>query len=207
MKVNLRTRSLREVREERMIPGVMYGKSIESTSIEVEEKAFKEALAEHGKSMTFRVTLDGKRHNVYIKSVQSNILKPHDIIHFELHRIAKDETVSAHIPVVIIGKETLEKRKLYVQLGLQDINCEYASGAGIQQFEFDVTEMQMDEAVHIKDIVVPKGVTIHEDPEQVVFALKEAHEVLEEETETEEPVEGEEGFVEGEEKEEGQTEA
>lgn len=202
MKVNLRTRSLGEVRKERMIPGVMYGKSIESTSIEVEEKAFKEALAEFGKSMTFKVTLDGKKHNVYIKSVQSNILKPQDIIHFELHRIAKDETVSAQIPVVIHGKEELEKNRLYVQLVLQDIHCEYASGSGIQHFEFDASEMEMDQSVHVKDIVVPKGVTIHEDPEQIVFIVKESHETLEEVTETDEAVEGEEVSVDGEEEKE-----
>ncbi|MFA5470927.1 MAG: 50S ribosomal protein L25 [Acholeplasmataceae bacterium] len=193
MKVNLRTRSLNEVRKERMIPGVMYGKSIESTSIEVDEKAFKEALAEYGKSMTFKVTLDGKKHNVYIKSVQSNILKPQDIIHFELHRIAKDETVSAQIPVVVHGKEILEKSRLYVQLVLQDIHCEYAPGSGIQHFEFDASEMEMDQAVHVKDIEVPKGITIHEDPEHIVFIVKESRETIEEEeTETEEAVEGEE---------------
>lgn len=189
MKLNLRTRSLREVREERMIPGVMYGKSIDSTSVEVDEKAFKDALSEYGKSMTFKVTLDGKKHNVYIKSVQTNILKPQDIIHFELHRIAKDEKVSAQIPVVVHGQEALRKSRLYIQLVLQDINCEYASGSGIQHFEFDASEMEMDQAVHVKDIEVPNGVTIHDDPEQMVFIVKEARETVEEETEA---VEGEE---------------
>jgi large subunit ribosomal protein L25 len=197
MKVNLRTRPLREVRKERMIPGVMYGKSIDSTSIEVEEKAFKDALAEYGKSMTFKVTLDGKRHNVYVKNVQTDILKPDDIIHFELHRIAKDETVSAHIPVMIHGKDTLEKRRLYIQIGLSEINCEYKSGSGIQHFEFDASEMEQDEAVYVKDIDVPDGVTIHDDPEHIVFIVKEAHQVLEEEEETEaEAVEGEEEVLE-----------
>lgn len=202
MKVNLRTRSLREVRKDRMIPGVMYGKSIESTTIEVDEKAFKEALEEYGKSMTFKVTLDGKKHNVYIKSVQSNILRPHDIIHFELHRIAKDETVSASIPVVILGKEELRKKRLYVQMGLSEISCEYAAGSGIQHFEFDASEMEIDDTVFVKDIEVPKGVTIHEDPEQIVFIVKEAHETPEEEPVEEEAVEGEEEQVEDEEEQE-----
>jgi large subunit ribosomal protein L25 len=196
MKVNLRTRPLREVRKERMIPGVMYGKSIDSTSIEVEEKAFKDALNEYGKSMTFKVTLDGKKHNVYIKNVQTDILKPDDIIHFELHRIAKDETVSAHIPVVIHGKEALEKRRLYIQSGLSEINCEYKSGSGIQHFEFDASEMEQDEAVYVKDIKIPDGVTIHEDPEHIVFIVKEAHQVLEEEETDEEAVEAEEEVLE-----------
>jgi large subunit ribosomal protein L25 len=183
MKINLRTRSLREVRKDRMIPGVMYGKSIDSTNIEVEEKAFKDALSEYGKSMTFQVELDGQIHNVYIKHVKTTILRPHDIIHFEFHRIAADETVSASIPVVILGKDELDKRRLYVQMGLSSIDCEYLSGSGISSFEFDVSEMEMDDSVHVKDLVVPEGVTVHEDPEQVVFSVKEAHEAPEEETE------------------------
>ncbi|BCR35994.1 50S ribosomal protein L25 [Mariniplasma anaerobium] len=183
MKINLRTRSLREVRKDRMIPGVMYGKSIDSTNIEVEEKAFKDALSEYGKSMTFQVELDGQIHNVYIKHVKTTILRPHDIIHFEFHRIAADETVSASIPVIIHGKDELDKRRLYVQMGLSSIDCEYLSGSGISSFEFDVSEMEMDDSVHVKDLVVPEGVTIHEDLEQVVFSVKEAHEAPEEETE------------------------
>lgn len=180
MKVNLRTRSLREVRNDKLIPGVMYGKSIASTSIEVEDKAFKNALAEFGKSMTFEVILDGNKHNVYIKNVNTDILKPGTIVHFELHRIAEDETISASIPVVIHGKDALQAKRLYVQMGLSSIDCEYLSGSGISHFEFDASKMEMDESVHIKDVVVPNGVTIHEDPEQMVFMVKEAQQEEEE---------------------------
>ncbi|MCK9235707.1 MAG: 50S ribosomal protein L25 [Acholeplasmataceae bacterium] len=184
MKVNLRTRKLHEVRKDGLIPGVMYGKSIESTSIEVNEKDFKESLNQFGKSMTFVVTLDGKKHNVYIKTVQSNILRPDEIVHFELHRIAKDETISASIPVDVLGKEELAKKRLYVQMGLTDIACEYAVGAGLSIFEFDATDMEVDAALYVKDIEVPEGMVIKEDLEQMVFIIREAHEVEEDEEET-----------------------
>lgn len=192
MEIILRTRSLREVRKDRLIPGVMYGKTIDSTNIEVADKAFKDALKAYGKSMTFQVTLDGKKHNVYIKNVVTNILKPNDIIHFELHRIAADEKVSASIPVIITGRDELEKRRLYIQMGLSDINCEYLSGSGIASFDFDATDMDIDEAIHIKDIVAPEGVTILEDLEQIVFIVKEAQQEEEEEVEVDEPLTDEE---------------
>ncbi|MCD4826151.1 MAG: 50S ribosomal protein L25 [Acholeplasmataceae bacterium] len=199
MKINLRTRSLREVRKDRMIPGVMYGKSIDSTNIEVADKTFKDALAQYGKSMTFQAELDGEMHNVYIKNVVTNILRPNDIIHFEFHRIAADETISASIPVVIHGKDELDKQRLYVQVVLSTIDCEYLSGSGVASFEFDVAEMKMDDAIHIKDINVPEGVTINEDLEQVVFMIKEAHEAPEEVEEAEEGIEYETGDDESEE--------
>lgn len=189
MKINLRTRPLREVRKDRMIPGVMYGKSIDSTNIEVADKTFKDALAQYGKSMTFQVTLDGEMHNVYIKNVVTNILRPHDIVHFEFHRIAADETISASIPVIIHGKDELDKRRLYVQVVLSTIDCEYLTGSGVASFEFDVAEMEMDDSVHIKDIKVPDGLTINEDLEQAVFIIKEAHEAPEEAEETDEGIE------------------
>ena len=182
MKVNLRTRPLREVRKDRMVPGVMYGKSMDSTNIEVEDNVLKAALTEFGKSMTFAVTLDGKKHNVYIKHVVTNILRPNDIIHFEFHRIAADEKVSASIPVVITGREELEKRRLYIQMGLSDIDCEYLSGSGISSFDFDATGMEIDQAVHVSDIVVPEGVEILDELDQLVFIVKEAQQEEEEET-------------------------
>lgn len=172
MKLHLRTRSLREVRKDLMVPGVIYGKSIKPVSIEIEEKLLKETLITYGKSLTFPVTLNRKKHNVYIKNIQKSILNSNEILNFELHCIANDETITTHIPLVVHGKSEIEKDRLFVQMNLDSVECEYAAGQGVSFFEFDVAKMKADDVICVKDILVPTGITIHEDLDQVLFIIK-----------------------------------
>lgn len=174
MKLDLRTRKLKDVRNDVKIPGVMYGKSIDSTSIEVDDKAFKEALKTYGKSRTFQVTLDNKKHTVYIKNVQTHILKPDHIIHFDLHRLSKDEKLTATIPLVFEGKDELSKKRLYVQANVEGILSEYAPGSGVDHFTFDVTALEAGYSLTAKDLDVPEGLKVLHDPNDVIFSIKES---------------------------------
>ncbi len=175
MKLELRTEKLNKVRKMNKIPGVMYGKSIDSVSIQVEDKDFREALKTYGKSMTFKAKLDGKTHNVFISNVESVILRPKEIIHFDLHRVDATETVSAMIPIVFTGKEIFNDTMLYVQEVLNEILAEYKPGHGISKIVVDVSEMKMDDEVLVKDLPVDEHITLKEDPEQVVVAVREVH--------------------------------
>ena len=193
MKLKVRKRPLNEVRKDLMVPGVIFGKSIDSTPVEVEDKALKDALKAYGKSRTFQVTMSGKKHNVYIKSVQTNILKPNDIIHFDLHRIADDETITAVIPLIFEGRDLLDKERKYVQTYLPGIECEYFAGEGLDNFTFDVSEAEIGFTVYIKDLEVSDNLKIHHDPDQMIFQVKEQvaapEEVLETDLEAEDDVE------------------
>lgn len=184
MKLDLRTDKLMDVRRQKLIPGVMYGKSIESTSVQTEDQEIKEALRTYGKSQVFKVRVDGKYHHVYIKNVQTNILKPHEIIHFDLHRVTLKEQISAHIPIELVGVETFHRSQVYPELVLNDVLASYIPGGGVQSFKVNVTGLNVGDTIHIKDILVPEGIVIKNDPEQVVAIMKEVRVEVEEVEET-----------------------
>jgi len=189
MKIELRTEKLNKVRKMNKIPGVMYGKSIDSVSIQVEDSEFREALKTYGKSMTFKAKLDGKTHNVFISNVESTILRPHDIIHFDLHRIDAKETVSVMIPIVISGKEVFHNTDMYIQEELSEILAEFLPGYGISKIAVDVSKMTLGDSIMVKDLEIDSNIKLKEDPEQVIVSVREVHIV-------EEPVEEEESGIE-----------
>jgi len=174
MKAEVRTTSLKEVRKQSLIPGVIYGKSISPEAIQVEKKEFLDTYAKYGTSIPFPVSIGKKKHTVYIKNVQKNVLKEDDFINFDLHCITKNEVVTSHVPVILHGKEQLEKNNLYVQQILSSIECEYTPDDAIAQFEFDVKDMKENETVHVRDIPVSKKVTIVDHLDQIVFLIKES---------------------------------
>jgi len=187
MKIELRTEKLNKVRKMNKIPGVMYGKSIDSVSIQVEDSEFREALKTFGKTMTFKAKLDGKTHNVFISNVESTVLRPHDIIHFDLHRIDAKETVSLMIPIVIVGKEVFHNTDMFTQVELTEILAEFKPGHGISKIEVDVSKLVLGDVIMVKDLTVDSHITLKEDPEQVIVSVKEVHIV-------EEPVDEESGI-------------
>jgi len=190
MNLELRVDPIRKVRNANKIPGVMYGTSFKSTSIQVEEKEFKDALKTHGKNLTFKVKLEGKQHFAYIQHVETTVLKPHDIIHFDLRCVGAKERVSAMIPVVLIGKEVFHRTKLYPQETLTEIQAEYLPGYGVSHIEIDVSKLHLGESIKVKDLKLEQHIHLLENPEHTIVTIKEVHVKVEEvETEVEAEVE------------------
>lgn len=179
MKLTVRTESLREVRKALMVPGVIYGKSINSVSVQANDKEFKEALSTFGKSMTFKAELDGTSHFVYIKKVSTNILRPKDIVHFELHAVAAKEMMSASIPIVLIGKEVFETGAIYVQQELDYISAEFLPGEGLAKVEIDVSKLKKGDTIYIRDLSLGHGIVIKNGLNEAVVMIRE-HTIIEE---------------------------
>jgi large subunit ribosomal protein L25 len=168
MKLEQRKESLNVIRSNNKVPGIMYGKNIDATSVAADYKEFIQHLGEFGKSMTFKVKLDGKTHQVYIKDVQVDPLNQRNIVHFDLIRVTASSTITAEIPVYLDHKEKVESRGMIVQQLLNTVETEYGVGKGIQAFHIDVSTLDQGDALYVKDIEVPEGLKILEDAEKMV---------------------------------------
>lgn len=173
MLLELRKASPKVVRQNKMVPGVIYGKNFEPASIKVDEKELQKAYQQFGQSMTFKVELEGKTHQVYIKDAQFELFHHNQITHFDLMKITGDTLITADIPVVIHGREKVEDRKLFVEMVMQTIPAKYPADKAIASFDFDVTEFDVNDAFFIKDLKLEKGVEILVEEDQMIFIVKE----------------------------------
>lgn len=181
MKVTLRTEPLRVVRAAHQVPGVMYGRSIDSISIQADLNDVLSALKEYGRTETFKVRLDDKYHHVYFKAVQSNILKPHEIIHFDLHRVTEKELVTGMVPIEMIGQEVFYNQHIFAELVKHEILATYSPVGGHAKLVVDVSKMDLHDEKKLTDLNL-EGLEIKEDLNQTIVIIKEAR-AHEEETE------------------------
>jgi large subunit ribosomal protein L25 len=181
MKLEIRTQKLNIIRKNHLVPGVIFGKSIDSQSIQAENIEVLEAIKTYGMNQVFKVRLDGKYHYVYIKSVQKDILKPNEIIHFSLLRVTPKEVMTQQIPIVLLGKDTFFNQAIYLDLILPMITAEYIYGSGISSFDIDVSKLKTGDEIKVKDLKVPEGITIKNDMDQVILILKDIDRSKEEE--------------------------
>lgn len=187
MKIHLRTKKGSKVRNIKTVPGVLYGKGIETTSITADAVEFNKQYHKMGSSKTFEINLDGKKHLVYIKEVQPLPHSLHEARHFDLVKVSKDDTMVSKIRVYFANKEVVEKKNLILHAVVDMIEIEYAVGKGISSIDLDVENLEENDVLHVSDIVVPKGVKILTNSEDVVVSVgRPKEEVIEEEEGTEE---------------------
>lgn len=179
MKIQLRTEKGSKVRSKTVIPGVLYGKGMDSTPIQTDMTEFMKMYYEMGTSKTFEVTLDKKKHVVYFKEVQSLYSNFLIKTHFDMVKVAKGDIMSSKVHLEFVNRDLLEKQGLIVNAVQDTIEVEYAVGSGISQLELDVAELKEFDTLHVSDIVVPEGVTIISSADQVVVSISTPREEVE----------------------------
>jgi large subunit ribosomal protein L25 len=188
MKIEKRTDALKTVRESHKIPGVIFGKTIEPVSIQVDEKVFQDTFYEKGMTQTFEVKLGKKKHLVYIKDVQRDIIKHNQFLNIKLQKVSKDDTITADIPLNIIGREKVEKPGIIVSVPNDSLEVEYNVGQGVAHIDVDVTELKVGDSISVEELQIPEGLKVLVDPSQTVVSVIETsydEEALEAEAEEE----------------------
>lgn len=173
MKVEVRVEPLRVIRAEHLVPGVLFGKGIKPISIQVDEKELYHTLHEYGTSQTFKVKVGKTTHTVYIKEVQKDMLNPIHYLNVKLQKVGKGDTITSHIPLVIIGKEQVEKNTVSLHIISDSVEVEYDVGKGVSHIDFDISGVTIEKSLLVKDLVLPKGLRVLEDPEKVLVSLSE----------------------------------
>jgi|LGOV01.1.fsa_nt_gb large subunit ribosomal protein L25 len=171
MKIQLRTVKGSKMKNTGLTPGVIYGKGMESVAVQVKTNDFQKMFSAKGTSKTFDITLDGKKHIVYIKDTQSSYENHNIKTHFDLVKVAADDTMTSKINLVFLNHEQVEKRGLIVNAVMTNVEVEYGVGSGISKLEIDVAGLEDHDTLLVSDIKVPEGVTILEEMDAVVVTV------------------------------------
>ncbi|KFZ27069.1 MAG: 50S ribosomal protein L25 [Candidatus Izimaplasma bacterium HR2] len=185
MDIKLRTKKGSKVVSLQEIPGVLYGKGIDSKSVKAQRSEFIHCYLENGKSKTFEIKLEGKKHLVYIKDIHTSHLNYNQVTHFDLLKVSLDDTLVSNINLELLNADAVKKKGLDINIILNTLDIEYAVGKGISHLELDVSSLEENDSLLVKDIVLPEGIKVLQDPEDVVVSASMHREIIEEE-ETEE---------------------
>lgn len=180
MKLQERTVKGSKIRKDGLTPGVLYGKGMDSVSVQVETKEFQKMYYQYGTTKTFEITLNKKKHLVYIKETQSSFVNHSIKTHFDIVKVAKGDTMTSKVNVVFVNREEVEKRGLLVLDVNSSIDVEYPVGSGISHLELDVAGLNDHDTLKVSDIKVPEDVTILTDMDSVVVSISSPREEVEE---------------------------
>lgn len=166
----------RRLRIDGFLPGVVYGKDIDSTAVYIKMSDFRAAVSKHGRNAVYNVKLsESQDYPVIIKHVQFDPVRD-DLVHVDLQKISLTEKIRVDIPVRIIGREAVEAERMLIIQQLDYINVSCLPGQGPQAFEIDASQLGAGDSFTVGDIPAQEGIDIETDLSQVVFSVNEARE-------------------------------
>ena len=191
-----KTEKLATIRSNGMVPAVVYGAQVENQPISVLSTDFVKILKIAGETSTIildivsaneKDLLEGKagksmKIDVLIHEVQVDPVKGFPI-HVDFLAVDMNKPVEVAIPLTFVGLAKAEKDGLGTLVKvLHEIEIEALPKDLPHDIEVDVTVIAtLDDLIHVKDIKLPKGVTLITNEEEVVALVAAAKEEKEEE--------------------------
>ena len=177
-------------RRDGFVPAVVYGLGEENVSIAVSARELTHILA-GGANTLITLKVDGNDQLTLARQVQRNPVKG-TLVHVDFVRVRADQTITADVAVHLIGDaEGVNLGGVLEQL-LHTVSIEARPADIPQAIECDVSALGIGDGVRVRDLIIPPGVTVRLEEDELVAQVA-APRVAEEEAA---PAEGE--AVEGE---------
>lgn len=174
LSVQLRDKSqkISDLRKNRFIPIEYYGKGVENKSLQADYQSFVKAFRKAGESTIIELDIDGKKTNVLIHEIQYDPITD-EFMHVDVINVKMGEEIHTNIPLNFTGVAPAVKElggTLMSQLDQLEVKC--LPKDLVHDFEVNVDSLvDFNVAIHVKDVVVPAGVTVLNDPDQIVIAV------------------------------------
>ncbi len=172
------TSAARRTRLQNKVPAVVYHSGVEATPLSVDKISLNKALRTG--QMIFEVNVEDKNQFVLVKEIQYHPVTD-EIIHIDFQKVKEDEKISLEVAVRSSGEaQGVKLGGLLVQmLNSVTIKCRPAE---IPEFlEIDVTDMEMNTNLFVRDITLPTDVEMLTADDIAVVSVQEPKEEKEEE--------------------------
>lgn len=180
----------KKLRRDGKVPAVVYGGHKEPVAITVDRKSVSELIqkSEHGIRSVFLLKMAGtdQQRHAMIKEVTINPMS-RKMEHIDFVRVVMDEKIKVTVPVHLNGTAIGVKEGGILDWQVRELHLETLPTSIPDAIEVDVAPLGGHEYLRVKDLKLPDGVKVLDDPERVVVGVTHAR--------AEAPAEGAEGGV------------
>lgn len=169
-------RAVKKVRRAGNVPGIIYGKKSSPKAIEINEEELASAL-HHAASEQVLINLELEEasgtatHLALVQEVQHSPLSD-AILHIDLHEVSQTEKITAHVPVTEHGEPVgVKQGGGRLEVVLRELEVECLPKDLPEKIVVEVSELNIGDFIHVKDVTAPEGVVITNDPELTICSV------------------------------------
>jgi len=155
----------KRLRQKGLVPAVVYGHKKGTVAIALPgEELFKAVRAG---AHIVNLQTGSETQTALIKETQWDHLGK-ELLHVDFARVSADERVTVSVPLEIRGTALGIAQGGVLDQPLHALRVECPVVSIPASIRVNVGELQMDQAIHVRDIVLPEGVKAMDDPEVIV---------------------------------------
>lgn len=168
LKASIRTESgkgpARRLRAEGLVPAVLYGSGAESTMLYVNAaELIKIIRDEKGEAGFIKLVIEdaGKKAEKIsvLKELQTNTMTKR-IIHADFYELRMDKKLTMDVPIHIVGDSIGVEKGGELKPFKRDLKVSALPGQMPRHIEVDVTELMIENTIHVRDLKLAEGVEI-----------------------------------------------
>ncbi|MBU2534844.1 MAG: 50S ribosomal protein L25 [Chloroflexota bacterium] len=186
----------RFLRRQGITPAHLYGHNVKSVALQCDTDTLRDLIAHAGRTRLLNLEIDSEKpKSVFVREIQRDAIS-RELLHVDFYQVTRTEKIAVAVPIVLVGEAPAMKFKgCMIVRGINSLSIECLPTDVPPQIEIDITQLEeVEQAVHVKDIVLNPEITVHADPEQLVVKISEV--AVKEEVEEVPAVEEEEAVAE-----------
>lgn len=167
-----------QIRSEGKIPAVVYGKGVTSTSVTVDARTFEAVYKDAGTSTIINLVAD-KNYSVLVHEIARHPVT--DVIaHIDFLAVPMDKEVEAHVALAFTGESAAAKAGANIVKVMHGVTVKALPANLPHDIAVDMTKLvEIGAHIAVKDLVLPKGVTVVEAGDEIVVSAVAAQEEVE----------------------------
>jgi len=171
-------KKLKKLRENGIVPSVVYGSGSENISTQSEILPTLKVVKAAGKHTPIDIEVDGKKHLAIIKSIDLDPVK-HTLRHIAFHKIKQNEKIVTEVPIELegVGQSPAEKAGFVILQAIESIEVRALPSKLPEALIVSVMNLNNDEEkLTIADINLPEGVEFADKEQDMTLVVANVYE-------------------------------
>ena len=167
-------KKVRFLRRQGITPVHLFSHNIESMALQCDTALLQRVLTQTGKTGLISLKLDKtkKPRNVMVREVQRESCTG-ELLHVDFYQVRMEEKIRVVVPIVPSGEApALKLKENFLAHELNSLTIECLPDEIPNSVELDLGSLvEAEQAIHVKDIMLDEGITVLNNPEQLVIKI------------------------------------
>ena len=162
----------RQLRREGMVPGIVYGPSIDPISVQFPYRSVEVMLMNAGGTNLIDIEVNGESFPSLAREVQRDVVRG-DILHVDFLAVDQTQRISVEVPIVMQGESpVVTAREGILITGRSSLTLEVFPSDIRDSIVIDLTTLtEMGSEVLVRDLTFGESVTVHNDPNEMLAKI------------------------------------
>jgi large subunit ribosomal protein L25 len=161
----------RRARVSGRVPAVLYGRGIETTSIEVDRREFLSALStDAGVNVLLDIELDGKSTLALTRELQRDPVRG-TLLHADFVKVDRTTEIEVEVPIHLVGESPGAKEGGVLEQPLFSVHVRCLPTDVPESVDADISALGIGDSLRVADLIAGRDYAILNDPEAVVASV------------------------------------